>query len=176
MVVLEREADARARGAEIIAEVVSWAVTNDAYHIAAPREDCEGIDRMFATALRRGDVSPSDVGYINPHGTGTQANDRLETQSIRTVFGAAADDLVVSSTKSMTGHQMGAAGAFEVAVAALAVRERRVPPTINLRDADPLCDLDYAPEGARELPNLDVAVSSSIGLGGHNAAVVVRRV
>lgn len=176
VVVLEREADARARGAEIIAEVVSWAVTNDAYHIAAPREDCEGIDRMFATALRRGDVSPSDVGYINPHGTGTQANDRLETQSIRTVFGAAADDLVVSSTKSMTGHQMGAAGAFEVAVAALAVRERRVPPTINLRDADPLCDLDYAPEGARELPNLDVAVSSSIGLGGHNAAVVVRRV
>ena len=176
VVVLEREADARARGAEIIAEVVSWAVTNDAYHIAAPREDCEGIDRMFATALRRGDVSPSDVGYINPHGTGTQANDRLETQSIRTVFGAAADDLVVSSTKSMTGHQMGAAGAFEVAVAALAVRERRVPPTINLRDADPLCDLDYAPEGARELPNLDIAVSSSIGLGGHNAAVVVRRV
>lgn len=175
VVVLEREADARARGAEIIAEVVSWAVTNDAYHIAAPREDCEGIDRMFATALRRGDVSPSDVGYINPHGTGTQANDRLETQSIRTVFGAAADDLVVSSTKSMTGHQMGAAGAFEVAVAALAVRERRVPPTINLRDADPLCDLDYAPDGARELPSLDVAVSSSIGLGGHNAAVVVRR-
>ena len=176
VVVLEREEDARARGAEIIAEVVSWAVTNDAYHIAAPREDCVGIDRMFTTALQRGDISPSDVGYINPHGTGTQANDRLETQSIRTVFGAAADALVVSSTKSMTGHQMGAAGAFEVAVAALAVQQRRVPPTINLRDADPLCDLDYVAEGERELPNLDVAVSCSIGLGGHNAAVVVRRV
>jgi 3-oxoacyl-(acyl-carrier-protein) synthase len=176
VVVLEREEDARARGAEIIAEVVSWAVTNDAYHIAAPREDCVGIDRMFTTALRRGDISPAEVGYINPHGTGTQANDRLETQSIRTVFGAAADDLVVSSTKSMTGHQMGAAGAFEVAVAALAVQQRKVPPTINLRDADPLCDLDYVAEGERALPNLDVAVSCSIGLGGHNAAVVVRRV
>ena len=176
VVVLEREEDARARGAEIIAEVVSWAVTNDAYHIAAPREDCVGIDRMFTTALQRGDISPSDVGYINPHGTGTQANDRLETQSIRTVFGAAADALVVSSTKSMTGHQMGAAGAFEVAVAALAVQQRKVPPTINLRDGDPLCDLDYVAEGERELPNLDVAVSCSIGLGGHNAAVVVRRV
>ena len=176
VVVLEREEDARARGAEIIAEVVSWAVTNDAYHIAAPREDCVGIDRMFTTALQRGDISPSDVGYINPHGTGTQANDRLETQSIRTGVGAAADALVVSSTKSMTGHQMGAAGAFEVAVAALAVQQRRVPPTINLRDADPLCDLDYVAEGERELPNLDVAVSCSIGLGGHNAAVVVRRV
>jgi len=175
VVVLEREEDARARGAEIIAEVVSWAVTNDAYHIAAPREDCVGIDRMFTTALQRGDISPSEVGYINPHGTGTQANDRLETQSIRTVFGAAADGLVVSSTKSMTGHQMGAAGAFEVAVAAMAVQQRKVPPTINLRDADPLCDLDYVPEGERELPNLDVAVSCSIGLGGHNAAVVLRR-
>ena len=176
VVVLEREADARARGAEIIAEVVSWAVTNDAYHIAAPREDCVGIDRMFATALQRGDIGPAEVGYINPHGTGTQANDRLETQSIRTVFGAAADGISVSSTKSMTGHQMGAAGAFEVAVAALAVQQRIVPPTINLRDPDPLCDLDYVSEGARELPSLDVAVSSSIGLGGHNAAVVVRRV
>ena len=175
VVVLEREADARARGAEIIAEIVSWAVTNDAYHIAAPREDCVGIDRMFAAALQRGDIGPAEVGYINPHGTGTQANDRLETQSIRTVFGAAADGIPVSSTKSMTGHQMGAAGAFEVAVAALAVQRRIVPPTINLRDSDPLCDLDYVPEGARELPNLDVAVSSSIGLGGHNAAVVVRR-
>ena len=176
VVVLEREADARARGAEIIAEIVSWAVTNDAYHIAAPREDCVGIDRMFAAALQRGDIGPAEVGYINPHGTGTQANDRLETQSIRTVFGAAADGIPVSSTKSMTGHQMGAAGAFEVAVAALAVQRRIVPPTINLRDPDPLCDLDYVPEGARELPNLDVAISSSIGLGGHNAAVVVRRV
>ena len=176
VVVLEREDDARARGATPIAEVASWAVTNDAYHIAAPREDCEGIDRMFATALRRGDVAPADVGYINPHGTGTQANDRLETQSIRSVFGAAADGIAVSSTKSMTGHQMGAAGAFEVAVTALAVQDRRVPPTINLRDADPECDLDYVPEGARDLPNLDVAVSCSIGLGGHNGAVVLRRV
>ena len=175
VVVLEREDDARARGATIIAEVVSWSSTNDAYHIAAPREDCEGIDRMFRTALRRGGIAPDEVGYINPHGTGTQANDRLETQSIRTVFGPAADGIAVSSTKSMTGHQMGAAGAFEVAVAALALRDRRVPPTINLRDADPACDLDYVPEGMRELPDLEVAVSCSIGLGGHNGAVVLRR-
>ena len=175
VVVLEREDDARARGAAIIAEVVSWSSTNDAYHIAAPREDCEGIDRMFRTALARGGIAPSEVGYVNPHGTGTQANDRLETQSIRTVFGDAADRLAVSSTKSMTGHQMGAAGAFEVAVTALALQERRVPPTINLRDADPECDLDYVTEGMRELPDLDVAVSCSIGLGGHNGAVVLRR-
>ncbi len=176
VMVLEREDDARARGANIIAEIVSWSSTNDAYHIAAPREDGVGIDRMFLSVLRRGDLSPADVGYINPHGTGTQANDRLETATIRRVFGAAADALAVSSTKSMTGHQMGAAGAFEVAVAALAVQHRIVPPTINLTQSDPDCDLDYVPEGKRELPNLDVAISSSIGLGGHNAAVAVRRV
>lgn len=176
VMVLEREDDARARGANIIAEVVSWSSTNDAYHIVAPREDGVGIDRMFESVLRRGDLAPADVGYINPHGTGTQANDRLETATIRRVFGAAADALAVSSTKSMTGHQMGAAGAFEVAVAALAVQHRIVPPTINLTESDPDCDLDYVPEGKRELPNLDVAVSSSIGLGGHNAAVAVRRV
>ncbi len=176
VMVLEREADARARGATIIAEIVTWSSTNDAYHIAAPREDCVGIDAMFRRVLKKADMSPSDVGYINPHGTGTQANDRLETASIRTIFGAAANDLVVTSTKSMTGHQMGAAGAFEVAVAALAVRDRVVPPTINLTTPDPACDLDYAPEGKRELPNLDVAISCSIGLGGHNGAVCVRRV
>ncbi len=176
VLVLEREEDARARGASIIAEVVTWSATNDAYHIAAPREDCVGIDAMFRRVLKKGDLAPGDVGYVNPHGTGTQANDRLETQSIRTVFGAAADDLVVTSTKSMTGHQMGAAGAFEVAVAALAVRDRVVPPTINLTEPDPLCDLDYAPEGQRALPDLDVAISCSIGLGGHNGAVALRRV
>jgi 3-oxoacyl-[acyl-carrier-protein] synthase II len=176
VLVLEREADARARGATIIAEVASWSSTNDAHHIAAPREDCLGIDRMFRTALRDGDLAPGDVGYINPHGTGTQANDRLETATIRAVFGAAADGIPASSTKSMTGHQMGAAGAFETAVAALAIRDRVVPPTINLETPDPACDLDYVPEGAREVPGLDVAISCSIGLGGHNGAVALRRV
>jgi 3-oxoacyl-[acyl-carrier-protein] synthase II len=175
VMVLEREADARARGAEIVAEVVTWSATNDAFHIAAPREDCVGIERMFRTLLRKGDLAPTDIGYVNPHGTGTQANDRLETVTIRSVFGAAADGLAVSSTKSMTGHQMGAAGAFEVAVAALAVRDRVVPPTINLETPDPACDLDYVPEGRRELPALETAVSCSIGLGGHNGAVAVRR-
>ena len=168
--------DARARGATIIAEIVSWSSTNDAFHIAAPREDGVGIDRMFESVLRRGDLSPSEVGYINPHGTGTQANDRLETATIRNVFGAHADSLAVSSTKSMTGHQMGAAGAFETAVTALALHHRIVPPTINLVEPDPDCDLDYVPEGARELPNLDVAISCSIGLGGHNGAVALRRI
>jgi 3-oxoacyl-(acyl-carrier-protein) synthase len=173
---LEREADARARGAEIIAEVVSWSSTNDAFHIAAPREDCVGIDRMFRTVLRKSDLAPSDVGYINPHGTGTQANDRLETATIKAVFGAHAATIPVSSTKSMTGHQMGAAGAFEVAVSALALRDRVVPPTINLETPDPACDLDYVAEGARAMPALDVAISCSIGLGGHNGAVALRRI
>lgn len=172
---LERLDDAQARGAEIIAEVVSWSATNDAFHIAQPREDGVGIIAMFERVLADGDLAPTDVGYINPHGTGTQANDRLETAAIRAVFGDHADALAVSSTKSMTGHQMGAAGAFETAVAALSVRDRIVPPTINLREADPLCDLDYVPEGARELPSLDVAITCSIGLGGHNGAVALRR-
>ena len=176
VMVLEREDSARARGATIFAEIVSWSSTNDAFHIAAPREDGVGIDRMFESVLRRGDLSPSEVGYINPHGTGTQANDRLETATIRKVFGAHADSLAVSSTKSMTGHQMGAAGAFETAVTALALHHRIVPPTINLVEPDPVCNLDYVPEGARELPNLDVAISCSIGLGGHNGAVALRRI
>lgn len=176
VMVLERLEHAVARGADVIAEVVSWSSTNDAFHIAAPREDCLGIERMFETVLRKGGLAPSDVGYINPHGTGTQANDRLETATIRTVFGAHADRLAVSSTKSMTGHQMGAAGAFEIAVTALALKHRLVPPTINLVEPDPACDLDYVPEGARALPDLDVAVSCSIGLGGHNGAVALRRV
>ena len=175
VMVLEREEDARARGADIIAEVVAWSATNDAFHIATPREDGVGITRMFETVLRRGGLAPDEVGYINPHGTGTQANDRLETAAIRSVFGAHANRLAVSSTKSMTGHQMGASGAFEVAVAALAVRDRIVPPTINFLDPDPDCDLDYVTEGARELPDLDVAISCSIGLGGHNGAVALRR-
>jgi catechol 2,3-dioxygenase-like lactoylglutathione lyase family enzyme len=162
--------------AEIIAEVVSWSSTNDAFHIAAPREDCVGIDRMFRTVLRKSDLAPSDVGYINPHGTGTQANDRLETATIKAVFGAHAATIPVSSTKSMTGHQMGAAGAFEVAVSALALRDRVVPPTINLETPDPACDLDYVAEGARAMPALDVAISCSIGLGGHNGAVALRRI
>lgn len=173
---LERLDDARARGADIVAEVVSWSATNDAFHIAQPREDGVGIISMFQRVLADGDLAPADVGYINPHGTGTQANDRLETAAIRAVFGDEADGIAVSSTKSMTGHQMGAAGAFETAVAALAVRDRIVPPTINLRDADPLCDLDYVPEGARALSDLEVAITCSIGLGGHNGAVALRRV
>jgi 3-oxoacyl-[acyl-carrier-protein] synthase II len=173
---LERLDDARARGATIIAEVVSWSATNDAFHIAQPREDGVGIIAMWRRALADGDIDPGEVGYINPHGTGTQANDRLETAAIREVFGAHADAIPVSSTKSMTGHQMGAAGAFETAVTALALRDRRVPPTVNLRQADPLCDLDYVPEGARDVPALDVAITCSIGLGGHNGAVVLRRV
>lgn len=172
---LERLDDARARGATIVAEVVSWSATNDAFHIAQPREDGVGIVAMLRRVLADGDIDPMEVGYINPHGTGTQANDRLETAAIREVFGEHADALTVSSTKSMTGHQMGAAGAFEAAVTALALRDRRVPPTINLREADPLCDLDYVAEGARDVPALDVAISCSIGLGGHNGAVALRR-
>jgi 3-oxoacyl-[acyl-carrier-protein] synthase II len=174
-VVLEREADARRRGVPIIAELVGYGASNDAHHIAAPRPDGIGVIEMMRAALARGGIRPDEVGYLNAHGTSTPLNDPAETAAIRAVFGEHANRLAVSSTKSMTGHLMGAAGALETAVCAFAVRDQVLPPTINLVERDPACDLDYVPEGERPVNDLEYALSNSMGLGGHNGCTLLRR-
>jgi 3-oxoacyl-(acyl-carrier-protein) synthase len=174
VLVLEELEHARARGATIYAEVVGYGSTNDAYHMAAQLESGEGAARTMDRALRKARISPDDVDYINAHGTGTPLNDKVETLAIKSVFGEAAHKVAISSTKSMTGHMMGAAGALEVMVCALAIRDNCIPPTINLEVPDPECDLDYTPHEARSL-QVDVTLSNSIGLGGHNSCVVLKR-
>jgi 3-oxoacyl-[acyl-carrier-protein] synthase II len=174
VVVLESEAHARARGAKVYAEVAGYGASNDAYHVATPHPESRGVIHMFADALESSGVRPDEVGYINAHGTGTPLGDPAETQAIRQAFGAHADKLAVSSTKSMTGHLFGAAGGLEAIASALALRDQVLPPTINLDDPDPVCDLDYVPLKTREA-SFDVAISNSMGLGGHNGAVVLRR-
>ncbi len=175
LLVLEREVDALARGASIIAELVGYGASNDAHHITAPHPDGIGVMEMMRSAIERAGLKPDAIGYVNAHGTSTPLNDAAETAAIRAVFGEHAGSLAVSSTKSMTGHLMGAAGALETAVCALAVRDGIVPPTINLRDRDPACDLDYVTEGARAIAGLTYALSNSMGLGGHNGCTLVRR-
>jgi beta-ketoacyl-acyl-carrier-protein synthase II len=174
ILVLEDYEYARARGARIYAEVIGYGSTNDAYHLAAPAENGEGAARAMAMALRKAGLRPEEVDYINAHGTGTPLNDKFETAAIKTVFGAHAYRLAVSSTKSMTGHMMGAAGAVEAMVCVLALRDQIIPPTINYRYPDPDCDLDYVPNQARPA-RLRVALSNSLGLGGHNACLIFRR-
>jgi 3-oxoacyl-[acyl-carrier-protein] synthase II len=174
IVVLEPVRRALARGARVHAEVLGHGISNDAYHVVTPRPDSLGVIEMMRAALERCGVAPHEVGYINVHGTGTPQGDVAETQALKEVFGEHARSLAISSTKSATGHQFGAAGAFETAVAALAVRDGVVPPTINYRDPDPDCDLDYVTEGARRV-DARVALSNSMGLGGHNACVLVTR-
>ncbi len=174
VVVLESESRARARGAKCYAEVLGYGASNDAYHVATPHPESRGVIRMFADALEAARLRPDEVGYLNTHGTGTPLGDPAETQAIKQVFGDHAYRMAISSTKSMTGHLFGAAGALEAIAAALALRDQVVPPTINLEDPDPACDLDYVPLKAREA-SFDVAVSNSMGLGGHNGAVVLRR-
>src|ERR687896_334401 len=174
VVLLEAEEHARARGAKVYAEVAGYGASNDAYHVATPHPASRGVIHMFSDALSSARVRPDEVDYINAHGTGTPLGDPAETQAIRQAFGAHADDLAVSSTKSMTGHLFGAAGALEAIASALALRDQVLPPTINLEDPDPACDLDYVPLKSREA-RIDVAISNSMGLGGHNGAVVLRR-
>jgi 3-oxoacyl-[acyl-carrier-protein] synthase II len=175
VVVVEGAEHARARGATAVAEIAGYGASNDAYHIAAPHPEGIGVVEMMRAALERSGVRPEEIGYVNAHGTSTPLNDPAETAAIRTVFGAHADRLAVSSTKSMTGHLFGAAGALETAVCALALRDQIVPPTINLLEPDPECDLDYVTEGARRL-DLSCALSNSMGLGGHNGCTLLRRV
>ena len=174
VVVVESESHARSRGAKVYAEVAGYGASNDAYHVATPHPESRGVIHMFSDALRSARIEPDEVGYVNAHGTGTPLGDPAETQAIRQAFGAHADKLAVSSTKSMTGHLFGAAGALEAIASALALRDQVLPPTINLEDPDPACDLDYVPLKTREA-SFEVAISNSMGLGGHNGAVVLRR-
>ena len=174
VVVVESESHARSRGAKVYAEVAGYGASNDAYHVATPHPESRGVIHMFTDALRSARIEPEEVGYVNAHGTGTPLGDPAETQAIRQAFGAHADKLAVSSTKSMTGHLFGAAGALEAIASALALRDQVLPPTINLEDPDPACDLDYVPLKTREA-SFEVAISNSMGLGGHNGAVVLRR-
>ena len=174
VLVLERESHARARGAEILAEFAGHAATADAYHITAPSETGAGGARAIRLALEHAGVNPDEVGYINAHGTATPLNDASETRAIKAAFGDLAYNIPVSSTKSMTGHMMGATGALEAIFCVQAVREGILPPTINYTTPDPDCDLDYIPNEAREA-DISVAVSNAFGFGGHNAVVVVKK-
>jgi len=174
VVILESLAHARARGARVYAEVGGYGATNDAYDMAAVPEDGKMAAQTMRRALKKSGLAPEDIDYINAHGTGTPLNDKAETLAIKSVFGDRAYRMAVSSTKSMTGHMMGASGAVETVVCALALRGGIVPPTINLDDPDPECDLDYVPHTARRLP-LRATLSNSFGLGGHNASIVLRQ-
>ncbi|HEX9373593.1 MAG TPA: beta-ketoacyl-[acyl-carrier-protein] synthase II, partial [Roseiflexaceae bacterium] len=158
----------------IVAELIGYGNSADARDMIAADETGAGAARAMKMALRKAGIAPDAVDYINAHGTGTPLNDSAETQAIKTIFGPHAYRLAVSSTKSMLGHMMGAAGAVEALICALAIHDGRIPPTINLERPDPACDLDYVPNVAREA-QINVALSNSIGLGGHNSAVIVRR-
>lgn len=174
ILVLESLEHALDRGAPIQAEVVGFGMSGDAHHLTAPPEDGRGAQLCMRAALADGGLSPADVDYINAHGTSTPQNDRIETRAIREVFGPEADRLMVSSTKSMTGHALGAAGGIESVFTVLTLREQRVPPTINYEDPDPDCDLDYVPNRAREA-QVGVALSNSFGFGGTNATLAFAR-
>lgn len=173
ILVLETLEHALRRGARIYAELVGYGSTNDAYDLAAPAEQGEGIARAMRVALRKSGLPAHAVDYVNAHGTGTPLNDRYETVAIKSVFGEHAYRLAMSSTKSMTGHMMGAAGAVEAMACVLAITTGIIPPTINYRYPDPDCDLDYVPNQAREA-TVSVAMSNSMGLGGHNACLIFR--
>jgi 3-oxoacyl-[acyl-carrier-protein] synthase II len=174
IVILEELEHAKARGAKIYAEITGYGATADAYHLTAPAPDGEGAQRAMLRALRDAGLAPGDVQYINAHGTSTQANDLTETKAIKAVFGEAATEVNISSTKSATGHMLGAAGAVEFLICTLVVQEGIVPPTINYETPDPECDLNYTPNEAvrREVTS---ALSNSFGFGGHNATLAVTR-
>jgi 3-oxoacyl-[acyl-carrier-protein] synthase II len=174
VLVLETEQSARDRGAEILAEVLGMGMSSDAHHITAPPEDGSGAALAMQRALRSAGLTPESVGYINAHGTSTPLGDVAETRAIRTVFGVHAERLLVSSTKSMLGHALGATAAIEAGLTVLALRNGVIPPTINLTQPDPDCDLDYVPLHAREA-TVDVALSNSFGFGGANTSLVLRR-
>lgn len=174
IVVLEELEHALARGAKIYAEIVGYGATGDAYHITAPAPEGEGGARAMKMALDDAGLAPEEVGYINAHGTSTEYNDKYETMAIKTVFGEQAYKLAVSSTKSMTGHLLGAAGGIEAIFTVLALKEGILPPTINLENPDPECDLDYVSNEARS-QQVNAAISNSLGFGGHNATIAFRK-
>jgi beta-ketoacyl-acyl-carrier-protein synthase II len=173
LIVLETLEHAEKRGANILAELVGYGSTVDAFHISAPAEDGSGAARAISLALQMAGVEPEEVDYINAHGTGTELNDVSETRGIKKAFGEYAYDVPVSSTKSMTGHMMGATGALESIFCIRAIHENVVPPTIHLQNPDPECDLDYVPNKARELP-VELAITNAFGFGGQNAVLAFK--
>jgi beta-ketoacyl-acyl-carrier-protein synthase II len=175
VLVLEELEAARARGATVYAEVLAYGTSNDAHHMAQPEPEAIGVAEMMRAAIDRAGLKPEDVDYINAHGTSTPLGDAAETKAIKDVFGDHAYELAVSSTKSMMGHCFGAAGAIEALMCVLALHEGKLPPTINYEQPDPVCDLDYVPNEARDA-DVRVALSNAMGLGGHNACVLVGRV
>jgi 3-oxoacyl-[acyl-carrier-protein] synthase II len=174
ILILEELGSALKRGAPILAEVVGYGMSGDAFHITQPAEDAKGAVRVMQSTLADANVRPEQVEYINAHGTSTLYNDRLETLAIKKVFGAHAVRLAVSSTKSMTGHLLGGAGGLEAGITGLALRDQILPPTINLENPDPECDLDYIPNQSRRA-HLEYALSNSFGFGGTNAALLFKR-
>jgi 3-oxoacyl-[acyl-carrier-protein] synthase II len=174
VVVVEELEHAKARGARIYCELIGYGNTADAHHLTAPSPGGEGAARCMRMALRSAGLNADQIQYINAHGTSTPQGDIAETLAVKSVFGDHARRLVVSSTKGATGHMLGAAGAAELVVCVKAMQTGLVPPTINLQNPDPQCDLDYAPNQARELP-VDAAINNSFGFGGHNATTLIRR-
>ena len=175
VLMLESLETAKARGANILAEVIGYGMSGDAYHMTSPSPGGEGGGRCMQAALKRAGIAPEEVDYINAHGTSTPAGDVAETQGIKSVFGDHAKKLMVSSSKSMTGHLLGAAGGIEAAFSVLAVHNGVVPPTINIENQDPECDLDYVPNEARPM-KIDVAISNSFGFGGTNGSLVLSKI
>lgn len=174
ILVLEDLDYARQRGANVLGEIIGYGASSDAFHITAPEENGEGAIRAMKMALRKADIQPSEVEYINAHGTSTPLNDKIETKAIKAVFNSHAHKLAISSTKSMTGHMVGAGGAIEAAICMLAISNSIIPPTINYENPDPDCDLDYVPNVARKA-EIKIALSNSFGFGGHNSVLVVRK-
>ena len=172
-IILEEYEHAKKRGAKIYCELAGYGLTADAYHMSAPLPGGEGASRCMGMAMKHAKVNPEDIDYINAHGTSTPVGDICETKAVKHAFGEHAKGLLVSSTKSMTGHLLGAAGAVEMAASVLAMRDGIIPPTINLDNPDPECDLDYVPHRARE-KKVRVAISNSFGFGGHNSSVVIK--
>ncbi len=174
MLILEDLDFAKARGATILAEMVGYASTGDAHHVTEPAPGGAGLVRAMRRALQKANMRPDEVDYLNAHGTSTPFNDRTETQAIKTVFGEHARTLAISSTKSMTGHTLGAAGAVESVISIMTILTGVIPPTINLHHPDPECDLDYVPNEARHA-TVNIAMSNSMGFGGHNTCVIFKR-
>lgn len=174
LVVLESLEHAQKRGANILAEIVGFGMTCDAYHITAPDPDGQGAASAMSAALKDAQMKPEEIDYINAHGTSTKLNDKIETLSMKKAFGEHSKKVMVSSTKSVTGHLLGAAGGVEFVACCLAIKDGVVPPTINYEHPDPDCDLDYVPNTARKV-NVDACMSNSLGFGGHNASLVVKK-